>query len=91
MKKGNSNFDVAGAYNSPAAADPSQGAGGSFADSYDSAQAPEGSPGEEGAESPDQEAAEGLDIPEADVEKMQALKDSGDMAGLGKYVSQFLK
>jgi hypothetical protein len=90
MKKGNS-ADFAAAYDSAGAA-PAGGGDSSFAGSYDQAAAAEGTPGEEGQESPDQEAAEGeLEIQPQDVQAMQALKDSGDMQGLGEYVAKLLK
>jgi hypothetical protein len=72
------NYDAAPA---PASGDDS------FASDYD--QAADTAPDDQTNTDSDQDAD--LDIPAADVTKMQSLKDSGDMAGLGSYVAQFLK
>lgn len=82
---------IADAYDSATSGQqaPAGGAGG-FSDAYDSAPTADAPPAD-----PDGDAAQDqpgdLDIPAADVEKMQELKTNGDMAGLGTYVSQFLK
>lgn len=84
-------YDSAG--NGTAAGAAPQGSSSDFSSAYDSA--PAADPSTDPSADPDgdgaQDAAADLDIPAADVTKMQSLKDSGDMAGLGNYVAQFLK
>lgn len=95
MSKMKSKGSVASMYDS-ASADQGSGGPSSFADDYNSASAQGAGDGgeQEPQQDPDQDAAQDspsdLDIPAEDVSKMQALKDKGDMAGLGQYVSQFL-
>lgn len=72
--------------------------GGSFSDDYNSApSSATGTTGDDPTQTgtPDDQSEMGdapadLDIPAADVAKMQQIKQSGDMAALGTYVAQFL-
>jgi hypothetical protein len=85
MKK---NFDVASAYDSAGSAPAGPAAGpASMESDYDSAPVTDDS----AEPAPADDAPADLDIPAADVSQMQALKDKGDMAALGTYVSQYLK
>lgn len=78
---------MAAAYDSAGAG--AQGGPSTFSDDYDAAGADTTGKSDGDADQDDQQ--QDIDIPAANVTQMQALKDKGDMAGLGQYVSQFLK
>lgn len=68
----------------------SQGSG-SFADDYDSADTSQaGDTSDQADADQSQDQAQDLDISAADVQKMQELKQSGDMSALGSYVANLL-
>lgn len=66
-------------------------AGSSFEDDYDSAGESTGQgAGDDDGDESQSGSEQDLTIPGADVQKMEQLKQNGDMAGLGTYVAQFL-